>query len=126
MNKIDTKFKAGTPVPSKIISIVGLVISIPHELSHYLVGRLLGVDIQFGLYRTKYKAAGVPTWKRVLISSAPTFLGLAIAAAFIIYLLSGDFTKPRAFVTLYGVTYAALMLATCLGDWQSIRRTISG
>lgn len=121
MKRIDTSWKEGTNEPGLAISILLLPLTIPHELSHYLAGRLLGVKISMGLYRVRYNVRGVATWKQIVISLAPTILGASIGILALLYLLSGPISKPRAYVALIGFTYSALMITSCYQDWISFR-----
>ena len=124
MKKIDSEWKEGNDKPGGALSILLLPLTIPHELSHYLIGRLFGVNISLGLYRVTYSIRNVPMWKRILIDVAPTILSLIIFSITLFYLIQSPITKARAYVALFGFTYALMLLSSCVGDWRDIRQYI--
>jgi hypothetical protein len=101
------------------LDVVFLPFSIPHELSHYLVGRLLGVRIKLEINQVRiYGSQNVPRWKMRLIILAPTLLAVMVLIGFVVFFVLGEITRQRFRQALAGVTYAALLLTTCVGDWR--------
>jgi hypothetical protein len=104
----------------KLIEILFLPLLIPHELSHYLVGRLLGVQIKLEFKQVRiYGYRRIPRWKMVVIVLAPTMLAVGLMIGFVAFFAFGEITRVRYQQALVGVTYAALLLTTCVGDWRS-------
>lgn len=67
----------------KILSNLDLIIVIPHELAHIAAGCLIGVRVVFHDARHVAVPIDIPIWKHLLITIAPTVLGIAIFAGFI-------------------------------------------
>jgi hypothetical protein len=105
----------------KLIDILSLPLLIPHELSHYLVGRLLGVRMKLEFTQVRiYGYKRIPRWKMVVIVLAPTMLAVGLMIGFVAFFAFGEITWVRYRQALAGVTYAALLLTTCIGDWRSV------
>jgi hypothetical protein len=103
----------------KPLEVLFLPLLIPHELSHYLVGRLLGVRMKLGINQVRiYGRQSIPRWKMSLIDLAPTILAVVLLIGFMAFFILGEITRHRFRQALAGMTYAALLLTTCVGDWR--------
>ncbi len=99
------------------------IISIPHELCHYLVARIFGVPARITLMEViAEEDIEIDAWKYVLIALAPSIAGLLVY----IYLLSiGLFTWDRKlFVTI--TLLAILWQRGCRGDFADVIEALRG
>ena len=100
--------------------------AIPHEAAHWSMSRLLGVPAIMYLDSTRVTTKGVPRWKMALIDLAPTLLSFVIAVFFVGFVLSAPLTKERGRIAILGLTYAAQLFITCMGDWRNVLRYLRG
>jgi hypothetical protein len=101
-----------------IILVITGIFTIPHEICHFLVGRLLGVrtEIINISHTMAYDYHHIPAWKMVAIDLAPTLFGIGLALALGGHVL--EMPRPRAGIGLVGAWYVSIFLSSCLGDWR--------
>jgi len=103
----------------KWVRVLMLPVTYPHEMAHYLVGRLLGMEIK----RHELHASYIPSdqmWKDVLMLMAPTVLAVLIMlGAFQLI----DFSQTAAdYLLIYGFA----MFVSSGADWYSVAKRMAG
>lgn len=99
-----------------LYQLAGLPWSVPHEWAHYLIGRLLGVDITLHKFHVSYPMT-TALWKADIITIAPTILALSVLTGSVLMVgVSQIPSTVRDLIFLYGL----LFLLTCIGDWIDI------
>ena len=94
-------------------------ISWPHEMTHYLTGRALGVPIQRHAFHMTYLEKP-PLWKDVIITLMPTALGILILFSSIFVLLWSETAAEILF------WYGIIMFFTCVSDWVMAFKEVVG
>lgn len=95
------------------------IFSIPHEICHFLAGRLLGIRTKIVdiAHTMSYGYDRTPAWKLVAIDLAPTLFGLLLALSLGYFVLEAP--RQRAVIGLVGGWYVSIFLSSCLGDWRN-------
>lgn len=96
-----------------------LPVTYPHEMSHYLVGRLLGMEIQLHELHVAYNQSD-QIWKDILMIMAPT--GLAVLIMLGAFQLIGFSQTLADYILIYGF----VMLVSSAGDWYSVAKRMAG
>jgi hypothetical protein len=93
------------------------IISIPHELCHYLMARILGIPVKLTLMAVTHEEDfEIEAWKYILIALAPSIAGLLAY----IYLLSiGLFAWDRKLAVM--ITLLAIIWQLgCRADYANV------
>lgn len=99
------------------------IVSIPHEICHYLVARILGVPVRLTLMAVIPKDdLEIDAWKYILIALAPSFIGLLVY----IYLLSiGLFIWDKKLIV--AITLVAIIWQRgCRADYADVLDVFKG
>lgn len=93
----------------------------PHELAHFIIGRILGVEVVLRK-RSVAVPIDIPDWKHIVILIAPTLLSIGVMLASITVPFVYGLTRRPALIGIEGFFYSLGLLSTCVGDWKDIVR----
>lgn len=119
-NLIDTLYdrtKRQSDNASPLLTFLLLPALIPHELVHYLTGRLLGMEIRLYLREVIYKRTDL--WKEITMALAPTVFSLSI-------IVFAFFLDPDNEWTLVLLMYGGVSLSLCSLDILKAIKKIGG